>query len=95
MYCNVLVQARAGETELSWPPVSLGPGANYHKLREAFKLLLFYNLLISKLNLHECTFRFTYVLYCQAQGQGQGQRQTSNVKRQTSKLDPEVGSVMG
>ena len=51
MYCNVLVQVQAGETELSWPPVSLGPGANYHKLREAFKLLLFYNLLISKLKL--------------------------------------------
>ena len=27
---------------------------------------------------------------CQAQGQGQGQRQ-----RQTSKLDPDVGAVMG
>ena len=30
-----------------------------------------------------------------AQGQGQGQRQMSNVKHQTSKLDPEVGVVMG
>ena len=29
-------------------------------------------------------------IYCQAQGQGQSQSQ-----RQTSKLDPEVGSVMG
>ena len=57
MYCNVLVQAPAGETELSWPPVSLGPAANYHKLREAFNVenmrhLLFYNLLNSKRNLH-------------------------------------------
>ena len=32
---------------------------------------------------------------CQAQGQGQGQSQKSKVKRQTSKLDPEVGVVMG
>ena len=30
--------------------------------------------------------------YCQAQGQGQGQSQR---QRQTSKLDPEVGIVMG
>ena len=39
-----------------------------------------------------------YILsFCQAQGQGQGQGQgqKSKVKRQKSKLDPEVGSVMG
>ena len=38
-----------------------------------------------------CTFYFKSC-YCQAQGQGQGQRQSQS---QTSKLDPEVGSVMG
>ena len=37
-------------------------------------------------------FSFDKMLYCQAQGQGQGRSQSQSQK---SKLDPEVGYVMG